>query len=230
MRRRQLLLGAAAVAGLLASCSGPPASSELLGESIVLTKRAPEADFGAYHTFFIRPEIRILDDDDEDDEVADERYANPLLAATIDGLTDRGYVEVDTQAEAELAVELVYVRSVTTSVSCYSWWDPYYWGYPAWGYYPYYGSCSASTWRAGTLATMMVDLTPALGEPPPAEGSGGAGAGGAPSGEVIDKLLSTIWFSGVYGVEYDTTADTVSRARDGIVQAFAQSPYLETTP
>ncbi len=44
-----------------------------------------------------------------------------------------------------------------------------------------------------------------------------------------EKLLSTIWFSGVYGVESGYTDSTVDRARQGIDQAFAQSPYLATS-
>ncbi len=229
MQRRVLLLAAAAMAGLISSCSAPPSSEARLSESIVLTKRAPNASFGAYHTFFIRPEIRALGDDDTAEPI-DSRYAAPLLDETTEQLIARGYQQVDIKADAELAVELVYVRSVNSAVTCYSWWDSYYWGYPAWGYYPYYGGCTGTTWRAGTLATMIVDLTPAKdaagdgGEGGASEGEGGA-AGAGPG----QKLLSTIWFSGVYGVEQDYTDSIVERARQGIDQAFAQSPYLATS-
>jgi hypothetical protein len=229
MQRRLLLLAAAALAGFNMGCSAPPPSEARLSESIVLTKYAPDASFGAYHTFFIRPEIRVLGDDDTTESL-DDRYATPLLVETTEQLVARGYQQADSQADAELAVELVYVRSVSSAITCYSWWDSSYWGYPAWGYYPYYG-CSSSTWRAGTLATMIVDLTPAQSD---AAGGGDAGAGsddeGAAGAGPGQKLLSSIWFSGVYGVEYDYTESTVERARHGIEQAFAQSPYLATSP
>jgi hypothetical protein len=224
MQRRLLLLAGAAIAGFISGCSSPPPSEARLNDSIVLTKRAPKADFGAYRTFFIRPEIRKLADDDTDEPVED-RYAAPLLTETTEQLVARGYEQVEDKADAELAVELVYVRSVNTAVACSSWWDPYYWGYPAWGYYPYYGGCTSAAWRAGTLATMIVDLTPAKNDAGE-DGEGEAGAAGAGPG---DKLLSTIWFSGVYGVENDYTDAIVERARQGIDQAFAQSPYLATS-
>jgi hypothetical protein len=222
MQRRLLLLAGAAIAGFISGCSSPPPAEARLNDSIVLTKRAPNASFGAYRTFFIRPEIRVLADVDTAD-VIEERYAAPLLDETTEQLTRRGYQQVDVKADAELAVELVYVRSVNTAVTCYSWWDSYYWGYPAWGYYPYYGGCSSSTWRAGTLATMIVDLTPARND------AGEDGEGGAAGASPAEKLLSTIWFSGVYGVENDYTDSIVERARQGIDQAFAQSPYLATS-
>jgi hypothetical protein len=223
MQRRLLLLAAAAVAGSLIGCSAPPPSEARLSESIVLTKHAPNANFGAYHTFFIRPEIRVLTEGEAADPI-EEQYAAPLLAQTTQNLSLRGYEQVDAQADAELAVEMVYVRSINTGTTCYSWWDSSYWGYPGWGYYPYYGGCTNTAWRAGTLATMIVDLTPAQG----ASGEGGEGGeAGAGPGE---KLLSTIWFSGVYGIEEDYKESTAQRARQGIEQAFAQSPYLVTVP
>jgi Domain of unknown function (DUF4136) len=226
MKRRLLLLAAAATAGLIGACSTPPSSEARLNDSIVLTKRAPNASFGAYHTFFIRPEIRVLADDDTA-EPLDDRYAAPLLDETTEQLVARGYEQVNDKADAELAVELDYVRSVNSAVACYSWWDSYYWGYPAWGYYPYYGGCTSATWRAGTLATMIVDLTPAKNDA--GDGGGSDAEGGAAGAGPGQKLLSTIWFSGVYGVESDYTDSTVERARQGIDQAFAQSPYLATS-
>ena len=226
MQRCPLLLAAAVMAAFLSGCSAPPPSEVRLSESIVLTKHAPNVDFGAYHTFFIRPEIRVLVDRETADPI-EEAYATPLLLQTAQNLALRGYEQVDVKADAELAVEMVYVRSVNSAVACYSWWDPDYWGYPAWGYYPYYGGCTSTAWRAGTLATMIVDLTPARNE--------GGGDGGAPDGEGAagagpgEKLLSSIWFSGVYGVEVDYKDSIAQRARQGIDQAFVQSPYLATS-
>ena len=220
-------MSAAAIAGLVAGgCSETPDSSERMGESIVVTKYSPDAKFGNYGTFFVRPTIRLLSDDaGRDDEVdyVDDRYAEALVETTTDELTARGYEQVDAPEDAELGVELVYLRSVTTSVSCYSWWDPYYWGYPAYGYYPYYGSCSASTWRSGTLVTNMIDLTEAREDPDSGLGAGGAGGAG---GDLGTKLVTSVWFSAVYGIEYDYTADNVARGLEGITQAFDQSPYL----
>jgi len=229
MQGRLLGLAALAIAGSISSCSSPPPPEARLSDSIVLTKHAPDASFGSYHTFFIRPEIRVLADGESADSIED-RYAAILLAETTQNLLARGYEQVDVKADAELAVEMVYVRSVNSGTACYSWWDAYYWGYPGWAYYPYYG-CTSTAWRVGTLATMIVDLTPARNE------AGGGGEGGAPDNEAGaagagpgEKLLGMIWFGGVYGVETGYTESNVDRARHGIEQAFAQSPYLVTSP
>jgi hypothetical protein len=74
------------------------------------------------------------------------------------------------------------------------------------------------------LATNLIDLSEAIENADPDLGAGGAG--GAGGGSIANKLVSSVWFSGVYGIEYDYTADNVARAREGIVEAFGQSPYL----
>jgi hypothetical protein len=223
---------------LVAGCVPSP-SSESLSSSVVLTKRAPNVNFSNYKTFFLRPEIRQLSDTSQS-TVLPDNYATPLLAQTRKQLIDRGYDEVETQANAELAIEMLYITSTWVATSCYSWWDPYYWGYPYWGYYPYYGGCSASTWQSNTLATLMVDLTPAKSpttsrtlaantEPDDggSEDSGAAEDSGVvdSGGGIVPKLLGGIWFSGVYGIQF-SSSDSLQKGLDGIDQAFTQSPYL----
>jgi len=205
---RRVWLNLSAVLGLLVvSCGSPPPSEELLSQSVVLTKYAPNADFASFHTFFLRPEIRTLGDDGEVDTVDPEK-AQPLLDATESNLVARGYQPV-AKDEAELAVELDYLAVVSSATWCYSWWDSGYWGTSGSGYYPY--GCGTDVWRSDMLATHIVDLTDAQTNP---DGSDG-GAGGTPAN------FSAIWFSGVYGVGLDSRD-----AQKGIDQAFAQSPYL----
>jgi len=206
MRREWLKLSAVLV--LVAGCGSPPPSEELLNQSIVLTKYEPHLDFAAFHSFFLRPEIRTLGEDGTVDPVAPAK-AQPLLDATARNLIARGY-EPAAKENAELAVELDYLAIVSTATWCSGWWDSGYWGYPAWGYYPYYG-CGTDVWRSDLLATHIVDLTEAQMNPDGGEG----GAGGKPMN------LSAVWFSGVYGVGLDSRD-----AQNGIDQAFAQSPYL----
>jgi len=182
----------------------------------VLTKHAPKVDFGGFQSFHLRPEIRTLNDEGELAPM-DQDVADVLLDATADNLTARGFTAV-APTEAELAVEMLYLDFITTSVWCYSWWDYYYWGYPGWGYYPYYGSCDGTAWRSGLLVTVAVDLTAAREDP--IGGGGGAGGEGG-GGDSSLRQFPGIWFSGVYGVEL-----TSREAVDGINQAFSQSPYL----
>jgi len=220
MKRAPLAQGIAVFAGLLGACAAPPPESDRLAESIILTRYAEGTDFSKFKTYYLNPDVRTLDDAGELEPI-DPSKAQSLLAAVTKNMTDRGFVAVDKE-DAELGVEMVYVDHVSTATWCYSYWYPYYWGYPAWGYYPYY-PCDTTMWKSGMLSTMMTDLTPALANPNAigdGDGLGNAGAGGGgPDGS---NILHGIWFSGVYAV-----SPTLAGGVDGINQAFKQSPYIK---
>ncbi|HSU41684.1 MAG TPA: DUF4136 domain-containing protein [Polyangiaceae bacterium] len=196
-----------------ASCAAPPPDSDR-DQSIVITKHAPTVDFPQYRTFFLRPEIRTFADEGEGTPI-DSAKAQPLLDATERNLIARGFTAAP-KAEADLAVEMLYTEHISTTYWCYSWYDPYYWGYPG-GYYPYYG-CDTAMWKSNMLSTTISDLTEARA------GSAGGEAGTGGQGSQGDKVPG-IWFSGIYGI-----AITTPQAIDGIDQAFSQSPYIQTVP
>jgi hypothetical protein len=54
---------------------------------------------------------------------------------------------------------------------------------------------------------------------------GGGGSSSSGDGGNVSIRLGGIWFSGIYGVVFDT-ATSAQQAFDGIGQAFEQSPYL----
>lgn len=211
MRRVWFKLSAVLVL-LVAGCGSPPPSDELFNQSVVLTKYVPNVGFAGFHTFYLRPEIRTLGEGGSV-ETVDPDKAQPLLDATQNNLIARGYEPV-AKEDAELAVELDYLAIVSSATWCYNWWDSGYWGYPAYGYAPYYG-CGTDVWRSDLLATHIVDLSEAQSNPDGGEG----GAGSTPMN------LTAVWFSGVYGVGLNSR-DAV----DGINQAFTQSPYLTSAP
>lgn len=201
---------------LFAGCASAPDEADR-SQSIVITKFAPGTDFAKYKTFYLRPEIRTVDDDGELSPVSPSK-AQPFLNATTQNLTARGFTPAS-QADADIGVELLYTEHVSSTYWCYSWWDPYYWGYPPyWGYYPYYG-CDATMWKSNMLSTSITDLTQRPARP---DAGGEGGAGGMNS--TTDRVTG-IWFSGVYGVYLDTPSGL-----DGINQAFTQSPYLKAAP
>jgi hypothetical protein len=227
----------------LAGCYAPPAPDSRYEESIVVTARDSEADFQRYQTFFVRPEVRMIDEGKEEGvEIVPDAAAQPLINATTQNLIDRGFRPAASKEEADLGVELVYLRAVYSATYCYDWyywWDYYYWGY--YYYYPY-GSCDTAAWRSGMMVTHMTDLEtmgpgpdlptqlpsplpmplPSDTATPPATGS----TTEPPS--TIATLRKGVWYSGIYGVEIDSTSFVVTRAIDGIDQAFKQSPYLTT--
>jgi uncharacterized protein DUF4136 len=230
-----------------AGCYAPPAPDSRFEESVVVTARDSQADFQKYQTFFIRPEVRMIDEGKEEGSAAEtvpDVAAQPLLDATSQNLIDRGFRPAASKEEADLGVELVYLRAVYSATYCYDWyywWDYYYWGY--YYYYPY-GSCDTAAWRSGMMVTHMTDLetmgpaapdlpaqlpTTPLPTPLPSDGTTPPATGSitAPPSTTA-TLRKGVWYSGIYGVEIDSTSFVVSRAVDGIDQAFKQSPYLTT--
>jgi hypothetical protein len=239
IKYRSLLASRLAPLSLLAlvGCYAPPAPDSRYEESVVVTARDSEADFQNYRTFFVRPEIRMIDEGREEGvETVPDLAAQPLIEATTQNLIDRGFRPAASKEEADLGVELVYLRAVYTATYCYDWyywWDYYYWGY--YYYYPY-GSCDTAAWRSGMMVTHMTDLAtmgPGPDVPPVATPLPSA-VDMPPTGSIVEPPSTTatlrkgVWFSGIYGVEIDSASFIVSRAVDGIDQAFKQSPYLTT--
>ena len=210
----------------LPGCYSPPASEEAFQESVVITTHDEQADFTAFKTFFVRPEIRILAEMGAGmSELVPPAVADPLLQATEQNLTDRGYVAAATPEEADLGVELIYLRSIYSATYCYDWW--YWWDYAYWGYsyyYPPYVTCDTAAWRSGMVVTNVTDQmsgNPVM--PPPVDP-----ANPVPPGGAAGELRRGVWFSGIYGVEIDSVQYVAERTIAGIDQAFVQSPYFST--
>ena len=90
-----------------AGCYAPPAPDSRYEESIVVTARDNEADFQKYQTFFIRPEVRMIDEGKEEGtETVPDVAAQPLIDATTQILIDRGFRPASSNDYADLGVEL----------------------------------------------------------------------------------------------------------------------------
>lgn len=213
-------LYAATVLAALSGCYAPPSTDDAFDDAVIITSHNEEADFGQFGTFYVQPQIRLLDEEiglNENPEFVADAIATPLLDATRDNLTARGFTEAASQDEADLAVGLLYLRNVNTQQYCYAYWGWYgYYYYPGY-YYPY---CDTSVWRSGTLLTNVVDMTGAEPAPPVVD----------PPALPDGTLLNTVWASGVYGAEVDSLQYVEQRAISGINQAFVQSPYFVAAP
>jgi hypothetical protein len=206
-------------------CYYPPSDTEQFDDSVVVTSKDEAADFTKYQTYFIRPEIRVLDEElldssggaDLPQETLPAESATSLLRQTEQQLQARGYRPAASRDAADLAVELVYGRNIYSDYYCYYWSDWYYWGYP--GYYYYYPySCDTVAWRSGMLVTNVVDVKGVVPAPTTTT-----------SPNIPGTVLRGLWFSGVYGVEAESADFVEARAVQGIDQAFKQSPYFSTT-
>ena len=219
-----------AVVWLWLGCESTPLEEERLQQSVIVTSRDEGADFLAFRTFFIRPEVRVLEDPETSagtprspraeqalgaSEALPDVLADPLLQATRENLLDRGYTETIDSAAADLGMDLIYVRSAYTDYLCNNWGDWAYWGFAGWSYYfPY--SCTTTSWQGGMLVTHAIDLDSARERKAAAPDAFG--------------VLRGVWFSGVYGLEVESAAFVTGRALVGIDESFEQSPYFSRQP
>lgn len=201
------------------ACYWTPTENERLEDAVVVSARDPAADMTSAGSFFLRPEIRVLEEDNgipntSEMDLIPEPIASPLLSATRNNLVTRGYVEASSSDEADWAVDLVYVRGTDSDFFCTNWGDWAYWGFPGWSYYfPY--PCGTSEWHSAMLVTHIVDLASARADQ--------AAQPDAPG------IIRGVWISGVYGAEVESVSFLTARAVEGIDEAFAQSPYLVRT-
>src|SRR5262245_1618067 len=75
------------VSALITACAAPPPSDEVLAEPVVATFQAPNTNFAKYKTFYLRPEIRTLTDDNST-ATLDSGTAQPILNAVTKNMTD----------------------------------------------------------------------------------------------------------------------------------------------
>ncbi len=187
---------------LLCSCypKGPDNYEDL---DVVYTDYNQGFDFASKGTYSIPDKIVKLTGDLIDGqlpEFVDEPGATQMLNEMERNMSDMGWIKVDDPGDADV----VLFPAAWTNTTVYYWYDYWCW------YYPYYcggwgwGYPSVSTVTAGTLVMTIVP----------------AGNGGG------DSNPMPIWTGMVNGLL--SGANDISRATNGIDQAFDQSPYLNT--
>lgn len=210
---------------LAAGCSYPD-TSERLNDEVVVTRFDRAANFSAYTTFAVRPDVPLLGSDGATTTLLDAASAATLVEAMTRNMIARGYRRADDPQTADLGVEVAVTSRVNVQEVCYpyaywgTYWTPYYWGY---GGYPYYApwGCSFTTWQSGSVVFDVLDLMSLAGTRAQLPSNDG---GLAP--DVVAPPVRAIWFGATYGVLSAATPENVARGVAGIDQAFLQSPYL----
>jgi len=197
-------------AGLLvavASCY-PGDISSVSDLDVVLTFQNPNADYTQYTTYAIPDTVVQIDEDSSDVRINHDNHDDVIarVKARLDGY---GWQQVDFPAETPDVI--VFVSAVADEYTAYTYYPGYWWGYWGWYYpcyycYPGYPSYITSTdYKAGTLFMDMIDLG---------------------SISTTDSTTVSPWNAAVNGV-LSGSSSNVTRALNGIDQAFAQSPYLK---
>ncbi|HEY4110669.1 DUF4136 domain-containing protein [Puia sp.] len=163
--RTLLLSGVAAMNLLLGSCKKDPLNNLTNEESrIYITNYDTVANFSAYATFSITDSVAVIQDNQFAGHSYDAYDVNIINAMT-QQMTQRGYQLVSKSANPDLAINISRVLSSSTVLFSYAdywdyygdFYDPYYWGYPGYGYYDPY-AVGAYTVNSGGLEIDLLDL------------------------------------------------------------------------
>lgn len=186
---------------MVTSCTKYPNDTERLAEDLaVATKVDTQVDFSDYQTYAIVESVTKISE--EDTMSLNTPAANLVLQQIQTNMAARGFEKVNTVAEADLGISVIYFENT----NIYYYYDYYYWGYPGWGYYyPYYPPVYYGSYTVGLLVTELLDLkNPNIG----------------------DQQLAIRWSVFIRGLLSGNTSN--AEITSSIDQAFEQTPTLKT--
>lgn len=209
MKRVILLLsGLAGFSILYTGCTKEPLNHLATDESrIYITDHDSSVNFSNYKTFNISDSVAVIKNGQSLMELNDVDAA--YLNAVKKYMEQEGYTLVSNKQDPDMGVNVSRIISTTAGVISYgnywgfygNYWDPFYWGYPGYGYYVPYAYAVYKI-RQGAISVDFLDLK------------------NAPA----DKKINVIWTGLIRGsgIFNETVADSQVKA------LFDQSPYLKT--
>ena len=191
-------------------CTKDPLNNLTAEESrIYITDHDSSVSFTNYKTYSISDSVAVIENDQSSRQLNDVDQA--YLDAVKKYMNQAGYQMVSKNANPDLGVNVNHIISTSTGVISYGnywgdyggYWDPYYWGYPGYGYYVPY-AYSIYSIKEGAISVDLLDLKSAF--------------------ENEEKKIDVIWTGLIRGSGIFNT-----NLADSQVQAlFEQSPYLKT--
>lgn len=146
------------------SCTKDPASNLSNEESrIYITDHDSSVNFSNYHTYSIPDSVAVIENGKSSMEINDVGQA--YIDAVKKYMDNAGYVLVGRKDNPDLGVDVNHIINTATGVISYGdywdnysgYWNPYYWGYPGYGYYiPY--AYSIYQIKEGAYAIDLLDL------------------------------------------------------------------------
>lgn len=209
MKNILLTISAAAVVGLLGSCTKEPLNNLTEDESrIYITNHDSTAAFNTYKTFSIVDSVSVISNNKLDGK-ATTSWDLAVIDAVKTRLQQQGYTLVNKSQTPDLGINVSRIYNTYTGIVSYNdywgsyggYYDPYYWGYGGYGYYfpTYYGTYQV---EEGALSIDVLDLK-------------NADAG---------KQIKGIWSGVVRGSGIFRTGNVDNH----IKQLFDQSSYFKT--
>lgn len=165
MKNILLTISAAAVMGLLGSCTKEPLNNLTEDESrIYITNRDSSANFSSYNTFSIVDSVSVISNNRlEGKDITG--YDAAVIEALKARLQQQGYTLVSKDQNPDIGINVSRIYNTYSGIvsypdywgNYYGYWDPFYWGYPGYGYgFPvWYGSYQITE---GALSVDALDL------------------------------------------------------------------------
>jgi hypothetical protein len=149
MKREFMSLIAFVITALLSSCVREPLNDLTEDESrIYITNYDTSVNYHNYSTFSIADSVAVIRNNQLQAHERSQTDAQ-FIAAVATVLEQRGYTRVNNNQNPDLGVTISRIINTATGVVSYTdyggyydtYWDPYYWGSPGYGYYfpTYYG-------------------------------------------------------------------------------------------
>ncbi|MFI5193407.1 MAG: DUF4136 domain-containing protein [Chitinophagales bacterium] len=194
----------------LNSCKKDPLNNLSSNDSrIYITNYDTAANFESYQTFSIEDSVNVIVNDQSLGNQLNT-YDSTVISEVARMMKGRGYSLLDKSGKPDLAVNVSRVTNTSTGIISYpdywdgygGFYDPYYWGYPGYGYYAPY-IIGAYTIRDGGLEIDILDLKNATSQ-----------------GNKIQALWS--------GLARGAAVFNPANASAEVDTLFSQSPYLKS--
>ena len=194
----------------LVGCRKDPLRDMTEDESrIYITNRDSSANFGALRTFSISDTVAVISNNRLEDRQS-TGFDKAVVNAVKREMADRGYTLVANGAKPDIGINVSRVYNSSTGIisypdywgGYYGYYDPFYWGYPGYGYnFP--GSYGVYEITEGALSIDMLDLKNA---------------------NQADKSIKGIWNGLIRGTGVFSSGNVDTNVRG----LFVQSPYLRS--
>ncbi len=192
---------------LLQACSKDPVKNLTSAESrIYITQHDSSAVFNSFVSFSIADSAAVISNNQLAGRTLNS-YDTTLISQLGQAMQQRGYKQVSNTQNPDLGINVNYIINTYTGLIDYgsyyggygAYWDPYYWGYPGYGYYGSY--LGVYQVNEGLISIDMFDLKHASS----------------------NQEIKSIWNAVIRGPGIFTSTN-IGTMVDAI---FKQSPYLK---
>jgi hypothetical protein len=162
---KRLLPGIAVMLLIMTGCAKEPLDNLTSDEArLYITNRNDSVSFASYGTFRITDSVAVISNN-QLQEHARTSYDAQLIEAVASQLTQKGYTRVQAGTTPDIGITINRIYNDYSGVISYpdywggfgGYWDPFYWGYPGYGYY-FPGIIGTYTVTDGAVSIDMFDV------------------------------------------------------------------------